>query len=91
MISTLWAVKIRFSIFFSATSCTLTLPQELSRLLGKGNVDIDAGSHFKSGGGHQPWDNLKMPMVLIFLFILNGSGMDEIIIIGIVQFGIEFQ
>jgi hypothetical protein len=69
----------------------LNLPQELSRLLGKGNADIDAGSHFKSSGGSQSWDNLKMPMVVIFLFILNGSGMDDIIIIGIVQFGIEFK
>jgi hypothetical protein len=38
-------------------------------------------------GGCQSWDNLKMPMVVIFLFILNGSGMDDIIIIGIVQLG----
>ncbi len=65
--------------------------QELSSLLGKGNVDIDAGSHFKSGGGRQSWDNLKMPMVVILLFILNRSGMDDIVVIGIVQFGIEFK
>jgi hypothetical protein len=71
--------------------CKLNLPQELSSLLGQGNVDIDAGSHFKSSGGSQPWDNLKMPMVVIFLLILNGSGMDDIIIIGIVQIGIEFK
>ena len=71
--------------------CKLNLPQELSSLLGKGNVDIDAGSHFKSGGGRQSWDNLKMPMVVIFLFILNGSRVDDKIIIGIVQFGIEFK
>ena len=32
-----------------------------------------------------------MPMVVIFLLILNGSGMDDIIIIRIVQFGIEFK
>jgi hypothetical protein len=69
----------------------LTLPQELSSLLGKGNVDIDAGSHFKSSGGRQSWDNLKMPMVVIFLLILNGSGMDDVIIIGIVQFGMKFK
>ena len=30
--------------------CKLILPEELSRLLGKGSVDIDAGSHFKSSG-----------------------------------------
>lgn len=71
--------------------CKLTLPQELSSLLGKGDVDIDAGSQLKSGGGRQSWDNLKMPMVVIFLFILNGSGMDDKIVIGIVQFGMEFQ
>jgi hypothetical protein len=63
----------------------------MSSLLGKGNVDIDAGSQFKSSGGRQSWDNLKMPMVVILLFILNGGGMDDIIIIGIVQFGIEFK
>ena len=71
--------------------CKLALPQELSRLLGQGDVDIDAGSHLKSGGGRQSWDNLKMPMVVIFLLILNGSGVDDVIIIGIVQFGIEFK
>ena len=69
----------------------LALPQELSSFLGQRNVDIDAGSHFKSSGGSQSWDNLKMPMVVIFLFIFNGSGMDDIIIIGIVQFGIKFK
>ncbi len=69
--------------------CKLTLSQELGSLLGKGNVDIDAGSQFKSSGGCQSWDDLKVPMVVIFLLILNGGGMDDIIIVGILQFGIE--
>ena len=65
------------------------LSQELGGLLRKGNIDKDARSHFKSCRGGQSGDNLKMPMVVIFPFVFNGSGMDDKVIIRIVQFGLK--
>jgi hypothetical protein len=65
--------------------------EELSGLFGKGSVDVDAGPRFKSGRGSQSWDNLKMPMVVVFLFIPHGRGVDDVIIIRVVQLGIELE
>jgi hypothetical protein len=47
------------------------LPEELSSLLGKGDVDKDSGSHFESGSGGQSRNNLKMPMERPFSVTLN--------------------
>ena len=65
--------------------------EELSSLFGKGRVDVDAGPHFKSGRGSQPGDDLKVPMVVVLLFVLNRHGIDDVIVSGIVQLGIKLE
>src|SRR5512136_2363745 len=67
------------------------LSQELSGLLGKGDVNIDARTHLESCGCGQPRNDLKMPVIVILLLILDGSRVDDVIVIGVVELCIELQ
>ena len=72
-------------------SAALRFSQKFGCLLREGHVDIDPRAHLKSGRGGQPRDNLKVPMVVILSFILNGRRMDDVVIIRIIELDIEFM
>jgi hypothetical protein len=56
----------------------------LGRVLRKGNIDIDPGTHLKSGRGRQPWDDLKVPMIIVLHLVLDGGRVDDVIIVRVV-------
>src|SRR5271157_5582481 len=68
----------------------LASPSEESRgLFGHGNIDVHARSHLEPGGGGEPGDDLKVPVVVIFLLIPDGSSADHVVEIRVVQLGVE--
>ena len=78
-------------VMLNSSRVRLSFLEELSGLFRQGRVDVDTGSHFKSRRDGQSRDNLKMPMVIVFLFIPDGRSMDDVIIVRIVQLGVKFK
>jgi hypothetical protein len=46
---------------------------------------VPAGADLKSSGSSEPWDDLKMPEIIFFIFPIYGGRLKDIVIIRVPQ------
>jgi len=67
------------------------VPNKGCGLFGKGGVDENTGSQFKSRGGKQTGQDLQVPMEVVLVLILDRGGMDDVIKSGVVQTQVQLE